>query len=143
MKNAVEWNRTFVDAKQITVQYNCFPQNETTVKLDEQAVHIILRNLINNAIKFSKPGQTITLSAHCENNNLLLAVKDEGVGMDSQQLNNLFSSKAHFSEYGTKGEKGAGIGLLLSKSFCDSLNGKLWAESAPGLGTTFKCEFPL
>ncbi len=143
LQNAVEWNNTFVKAKQINVQYNCLPQNETAVKLDEQAVHIILRNLINNAIKFSKPGQTITLSAHCENNTLLLAVKDDGVGMDSQQLSSLFNSKEHFSEYGTKGEKGAGIGLLLSKSFCDSLNGKLWAESSPGLGTTFKCEFPL
>jgi len=109
---------------------------------DENSVKIVLRNLITNAIKFSKPSDTITISAYQQDeNNVLLSVKDTGVGMTETQRNKLFKNKVD-SQTGTNNESGTGMGLLFCKDLVEKCNGKIWVESKPGQGTEFFFTLP-
>jgi len=112
------------------------------VTADPNSIRIVIRNLITNAIKFSKQDDTINVSAHHrEDNFILLSVKDTGVGMSEKQLNKLFRSKVD-SGTGTNNESGTGMGLLFCKDLIEKCNGKIWVESIPGNGTEFFFTLP-
>ncbi len=109
---------------------------------DVNMLRAILRNLTNNAIKFTRSGGVITLLARFENQELIVEVQDTGVGMNDQQLKNLFSIDKH-STVGTGGERGVGLGLQLVHEFVAKLNGRLWVKSQPDVGTTFSFSLPI
>jgi signal transduction histidine kinase len=67
--------------------------------------------------------------------NILISVKDSGIGMSKEVMENLFNSNKHTSTRGTENEKGTGLGLKLCKEFVDKYNGELSVESEPGNGT--------
>jgi signal transduction histidine kinase len=110
---------------------------------DREMLKTVLRNLVSNALKFSKPGTTIVLASRTEDEYALLTVKDFGMGMPADLLANLFLLGARTSRPGTKGERGSGLGLLICKEFAERNGAKLWAESQPGQGTTFTVQVPL
>ncbi|MBV8391138.1 MAG: tetratricopeptide repeat-containing sensor histidine kinase [Mucilaginibacter sp.] len=117
--------------------------NDIIVAADPNSIRIVLRNLITNAIKFSRENDTITISTnYLDDNNILISIKDTGIGMPPQQLNKLFKSKVD-SGHGTKNESGTGMGLLFCKDLIEKCNGKIWVESKPGLGTEFFFTLPL
>ena len=109
---------------------------------DADMLQLIVRNLINNALKFTNPGGEITISAHIAENECRIAIKDNGLGIPYEKQNEIFSLKAQ-STLGTKNEKGVGLGLLLCKEFTESQNGRITFESKPGAGTTFYVSFKL
>ncbi|HAL82434.1 MAG TPA: hypothetical protein DCO83_09495 [Mucilaginibacter sp.] len=114
----------------------------TVVLGDPNSVRIVIRNLITNAIKFSKQNDTISINARqLEDNNILFSIKDTGVGMSEMQLNKLFKSKVD-SGTGTNNESGTGMGLLFCKDLIEKCNGKIWAQSEPGQGTEFFFTLP-
>ncbi|WP_426668611.1 tetratricopeptide repeat-containing sensor histidine kinase [Mucilaginibacter sp. McL0603] len=114
-----------------------------TVAADPNSVRIVTRNLITNAIKFSRRDDTITITAHYQDDNyLLLSIKDTGVGMSEKQLNKLFKSKVD-SGTGTNNESGTGMGLLFCKDLIEKCNGKIWVESTLGQGTEFFFTLPV
>jgi signal transduction histidine kinase len=114
-----------------------------TVAADPNSVRIVTRNLITNAIKFSRKGDTIRISAHYQDDNyILISIKDTGVGMSEKQLNKLFKSKVD-SGTGTNNESGTGMGLLFCKDLIEKCNGKIWVESIPGSGTEFFFTLPI
>jgi len=114
-----------------------------TVAADPNSVRIVTRNLITNAIKFSRRDDTITITAHYQDDNyLLLSIKDTGVGMSEKQLNKLFKSKVD-SGTGTNNESGTGMGLLFCKDLIEKCNGKIWVESTQGQGTEFFFTLPV
>src|ERR1700742_4405924 len=80
------------------------------VVADENQLKVILRNLISNAIKFTDQKGQITLSTVIENNELIVSVQDSGKGMTTDEIDKLFCLNTHFSNCGTSGEKGTGIG---------------------------------
>ena len=96
---------------------------------------LVIRNLVNNAIKFTKKGGSIVVNAGTKDNDCLITVKDNGLGMDEALQNSLFKLTAS-STYGTDSERGIGIGLLLCKEFTDLLGGKIWFESEKDKGST-------
>jgi len=104
----------------------------------------IIRNLLSNAIKFSPRGEQVDISAtlHANEHRAVFAVKDMGKGISAAQQQKFLSSGMDIS-YGTKGEKGTGIGLLLSKEFVKANHGRIWLESSEGKGTIFFFSFPL
>jgi signal transduction histidine kinase len=113
-----------------------------TVLGDPNSIRIVIRNLITNAIKFSKQNDTISISACLQNDNyILLSIKDTGIGMPEKQLNKLFKSKVD-SGTGTNNESGTGMGLLFCKDLIEKCNGKIWVQSEPGLGTEFFFTLP-
>ena len=117
--------------------------DNVTVAADPNSVRIVTRNLITNAIKFSRKGDTIKISAHYQDDNyILLSIKDTGVGMSEKQLNKLFKSKVD-SGTGTNNESGTGMGLLFCKDLIEKCNGKIWVESVQGSGTEFFFTLPI
>ncbi|PYF77118.1 signal transduction histidine kinase [Pedobacter nutrimenti] len=103
----------------------------------------IIRNLLSNAIKFSYPGKDIEITAieQKENSEFIFSVKDYGKGISKHQQEQFISTELEVS-FGTKGEKGTGIGLTLSKEFVRANRGKMWLESKEETGATFYFSWP-
>jgi PAS domain S-box-containing protein len=110
---------------------------------DKKILKTIMRNLISNAIKYSKPGGTINVSAIEDDNRVQITISDKGVGMDGQTLENLFGITTNTPLPGTLNEKGSGFGLVLCKEFVEKLGGKIWVESEEGKGSDFIFTLPL
>lgn len=123
--------------KNITI-INKINQN-IIIKADKITLMSVLKNIITNAIKFSYENSTIELNVKEKENKVIIEIKDYGIGMNNETLNNLFFNKVT-SINGTKSEKGHGIGLLLCKKFIEQNNGNIWVESNFGVGTTFSIE---
>jgi signal transduction histidine kinase/ligand-binding sensor domain-containing protein len=116
----------------------------TIIQVDINMITTILRNLIINAIKFCEKGSKVILLAEPDNFGFMkFIVQDEGIGMSSEEIRNLFAVNKSKSTSGTSGEKGTGIGLLLCKDFVDYHKGKIWAQSEPNQGTTFYFTIPI
>jgi len=115
----------------------------TIVFADKNMLMTILRNLISNAIKFTLNGKQIHIFTNKNENDYLLTIKDEGIGIKSDDLPKLFQNTTNFTTYGTNGEKGSGLGLLLCKDFVEKKRGKIWVESEVGKGSDFKFTLPL
>ncbi|WP_430809831.1 MULTISPECIES: tetratricopeptide repeat protein [unclassified Carboxylicivirga] len=110
---------------------------------DENLYNTVLRNLISNAIKFSRIGSVIYVTAGIKNNMIEISVADSGVGIRQENLEKLFMADATFSTKGTLNEKGTGLGLVLCKEFVEINKGEIWAESELEKGSTFYFTLPL
>ncbi|RFZ94876.1 sensor histidine kinase [Mucilaginibacter conchicola] len=117
--------------------------NPVAVLADIDQLDFVVRNLISNAIKFSYPGGRIQISAEKQDHNGLIAVHDDGKGIPAEKQAELFSEGQLNSTYGTKGEKGTGLGLMLSWDFIRANHGRIWCDSREGAGTTFYISLPL
>ncbi|HZL10541.1 MAG TPA: ATP-binding protein [Prolixibacteraceae bacterium] len=109
---------------------------------DTNMLKTIFQNLMSNAIKYSYPGEIITINAELKNNQIEISVSDKGKGMSEETINKLFKIDKHVSEPGTSNEKGSGLGLILCKDFIDRHNGLIWVESNPGEGSKFIFRIP-
>ncbi len=108
---------------------------------DENMIYLILRNLISNALKFTKAGGIVTVKAEPCNGHICLAIQDTGIGISREDQKKMFSNE-FFSTAGTNREKGTGLGLMLSKDFVELHGGQLMVDSTPGEGSTFKFTIP-
>ena len=127
-------------AKKNTLQHNIEPGLQ--VVADEYMLRFILRNLLTNANKFTSNGN-IVISATRHANNVLIQVKDNGIGINDQIFKKLFDPANLVSSPGTENEKGTGMGLLLVKEFIEKLGGKLEVTSKPGKGSEFSFWLPI
>ena len=130
-----------LEEKQISV-VNIMEEKLETLA-DENMVTSIFRNLISNAIKYSKRNSKITLSSDVRNGFISISIKDEGIGMGEDVKESIFKPSRHSSTRGTEEEEGSGFGLLLCKEMIEWHNGSITFESELGKGTTFKLNFPL
>ncbi len=114
---------------------------------DGNMINTVIRNISTNSVKFTPSGGTITISSNIiERDNkkcTQISIADTGVGMSEETVNSLFKVGESRSTDGTAGEKGTGLGLIICKEFIDKHNGKIWAESKEGFGTTFYFSIPL
>ncbi|QEC64685.1 sensor histidine kinase [Mucilaginibacter ginsenosidivorans] len=108
---------------------------------DPDSVRIVVRNLITNAIKFSRDKDVIEVSAKRDGENILISIKDTGEGMTAEQSKKLFKSKVN-SKTGTHNESGTGMGLLFCKDLIEKSNGTIWVTSKPGKGSNFFFTLP-
>ena len=104
-------------------------------------LQLVIRNLINNAIKFSNLGGEISIRAYRKELEGVISVTDNGIGIALQKQKDVFSSRLK-SEYGTNKEKGTGLGLYLCKELIELQNGKIWFTSQPGVGSEFFISLP-
>ncbi len=111
------------------------------INADLHAIHTILRNLISNAIKFTKAGGSITLHAEPKNDLVTISIIDTGIGMTPEKVATLFQLDKK-SELGTKGEKGTGLGLNLVKELTEMNKGRIEVFSELGKGTQFNIILP-
>lgn len=110
---------------------------------DKEMISTILRNLISNAIKFSKPGGSVLISAELKDHETLVEITDSGVGISSELLVKLLQTGETFSMPGTMNESGTGLGLSLCKEFVSRHGGKISAVSEPGKGSRFTFTIPV
>jgi signal transduction histidine kinase len=129
------------DQKEILI--HLFMPDDLTVVADLQMVRTIFRNLISNSIKYTNTGGEIVISASVNNRLAEVSVKDNGVGMSSKVLQNLFNIDSFHSADGTRNEKGTGLGLILCKEFIELHGGKITIDSEPGKGCETIFTLPL
>jgi len=110
---------------------------------DKNMTDFIIRNVVSNAIKFTKEGGSITISTMRNKKNAFIIIKDSGVGISKDNLAKLFKDDISYSTFGTDNEKGIGLGLALCKDFMNLQNGDIEVESIVGVGTTINLLFPL
>ncbi|MFW7382006.1 MAG: sensor histidine kinase [Oligoflexus sp.] len=113
------------------------------LRANRLAMHLILGNLVENAIKYSPPDSVITIEVHHTDQELLISVHDHGLGLNKRDLSKIFQM-FHRSPRATKNAvPGTGLGLYIVRSMVRGLGGRVWAES-PGMnqGSTFYVTFP-
>jgi len=116
------------------------PGQQAYVNADEIAVTI--RNLIHNAIKFTRSGGLVRISARSEDNWLLIEVADNGVGISEAQLDKILNA-GYNSSFGTNGEKGCGLGLVLCREYVAANHGCMEVHSRLNEGTTVRIALPM
>ncbi len=102
---------------------------------DRNQIGIVLQNVVNNAIKYSRPGGRGTIGSLRRQDRVDVWVQDEGVGMTAGQVSALFLPEPRVTHPGTAGEKGSGLGLLVCHDFVERNGGHLSVSSEPGKGT--------
>ena len=112
---------------------------ELEVFADQNMFQTVLRNLASNAVKFTRQGGQVTISARPENDDLIsVAVKDTGIGMTRQMVDNLFRIDVNTGRPGTIGEQSTGLGLLICKEFVEKHGGMIEVESEVDKGSVFR-----
>jgi signal transduction histidine kinase len=130
----------YAKQKKIKTQ-NSIPEG-LTANADPDMLHAILRNLVSNAIRFTPAGGWLELSATESPDEVIVSVKDNGIGISEQNISLLFDVEKNFTMPGTANEKGTGLGLVLCKEFVEKHGGKIWVESEEGKGSAFSFALP-
>lgn len=139
LANTLSQATTYAKDKEITLTQRI---DDVNVFADENMLQIVIRNLIYNAIKFSKPGGQIDFKVYAENGTAIFVVHDEGMGISEADHKKIFSLDIK-PNVGTKKEKGAGLGLVLCKDYIRLQDGKIWFKSESDKGSTFFVSLPL
>ena len=137
---AIRAQQSIAIEKRIKIEENI---NKSIVILaDRDMLQLVIRNLVNNAVKFTDTGGQIGIEAKIEGKNCLITISDTGRGIPYEMQKDLFSLGVK-STFGTQNEKGVGLGLSLCKEFTELQNGTIRFESEPGKGTRFFLSFKL
>jgi PAS domain S-box-containing protein len=118
-------------------------EENTFVFADGKMLISIIQNIVSNAIKHTKKGGKITISAKSNDDKIIVQVKDTGVGMSKKLMEKLFTPQMKTLSETRKKNKGAGIGLLLVKGFLEKNGGEIWVESIEGVGSSFYFTLPI
>ncbi len=113
-----------------------------TVEADENMVDTIIRNLTNNALKFTSEGGRVTITADQAAAFVEVSVADTGIGMSAEDQAKLFKIDVHHSTAGTGKESGTGLGLIMCQEMVQQHGGQIWVESELGVGTTVNFTLP-
>lgn len=124
------------------IRLSCDAPQDLEIYADKDMLKAVLRNLISNAIKFTKPGGTIKVSAFRENEGITVSVADTGTGIRPEQKNSIFDISKILPTSGTGGEKGSGLGLILCREFVEIHGGRIWYTSEWGHGSDFRFNLP-
>jgi len=114
----------------------------TKVRADINMIRTVIRNLISNAIKYTRENGSITATEVSQNEFIEVAIADTGVGIKPENQEKLFRIDINYSTRGTADEGGTGLGLILCREFITKNGGKIWVESEFGKGSIFKFTLP-
>ena len=128
--------------KDINIDFK-YSNGDPIVIGDENIINLVMRNLLNNAIKYSRKRSTITVNISSQNGHLAVSVKDRGVGMSKKLIRGLFENEYHNTTHGTSNEKGTGLGLKLCKEYLEKQAGNIRLESDKGKGSVVTFTIPL
>jgi len=129
-------------ANQKSISINKQLPVKALLSVDKAMISTVLRNLLSNAIKFTNEGGEVLISGELTNNEFVVMVSDNGVGIEQADLENLFRIDTKHITEGTSKERGTGLGLILCKEFVGKHGGKIWVESEAGKGSKFKFSLP-
>jgi signal transduction histidine kinase/ligand-binding sensor domain-containing protein len=140
-------NNIFPEVKSIAKKKNIEIINRVdgeniSLLADKNMLSLVFRNLLTNAVKFSHPGDCVWIDGEITGKAVVFSIKDEGIGIAPEKVHALFGLEESMTQNGTAGEKGTGLGLILSKEFVEMHGGKIWVESSAGKGSTFYFTIP-
>lgn len=141
IRGELEVAEVVAELKQITISIDGY--TESKARIDQDMIKTVLRNLLNNAIKFSERGSEINVMINESDERVQISVKDSGRGIKESEQSKIFKTSIHISSYGTEKEEGSGLGLLLCKEFITRNNGNIWFESEEGKGSVFSFDIPI
>lgn len=110
---------------------------------DSIMIDIVIRNIVENAVKFLKASNSVIIDTVEKEQVIVVSIKDDGQGIPLEAQSKIFNKYTSYSSFGTAKEKGSGLGLLLCKELIEKNNGTIWFESVPDQGTTFYFTLPL
>lgn len=141
LHKTVRINQVFAEKQQIRLLVeDALPLGE--IPYDPPRIKQVLNNLISNALKFSTEGSQVVVRAECRDGQLQVDVIDRGPGIDRDDLPKLFQPFPEVTTTSTSQERRTGLGLAISKKIITAHNGKIWAESEAGKGSTFSFLLP-
>jgi signal transduction histidine kinase len=125
-------------ARKKKIEIDISISDDIEIFADSHMFDTVIRNLVSNAIKFTRSGGKVTVEAgYTESNQVLIKVTDSGIGITPDLIYKLFQISEKTSRKGTDGEASTGLGLLLVKEFIEKHSGRIWVESEVGKGSTF------
>ncbi len=110
---------------------------------DPDRIAQVLRNLLDNAVKYSPDGGLIVVRGEVREDEVVISVADQGVGLTPEHLNRLFEKYFRARSGPARHVAGTGLGLRIARAIVESHGGRIWAESQLGVGTTFYFTLPL
>jgi PAS domain S-box-containing protein len=128
-------------AKQRRMDVLCDIPKDTFLLADEQTITLVIRNLVNNAVKFNNDGEAIIITAREDADNVIIFIRDHGIGIKSEDIGKLFNLDTN-SKVGNSPQKGSGLGLILTKQFIEMNKGTIKVESEFGKFTNFYITLP-
>jgi signal transduction histidine kinase/CheY-like chemotaxis protein len=118
------------------------PETFPALNIDRTRIRQVLLNLLNNASRFTEQG-SITVSAEVGESEVVVSVRDTGIGIHPEELTRVFDEFHQVDMSLRRRREGSGLGLAISKRFVELHDGRIWAESAVGQGSTFRFSLPL
>jgi len=125
-----------IGLKEKNLKVEVFVSEKHYVEADRDQLYIVIRNLVSNAMKFTPEKGSIIISSKQDNGEMLISIRDTGIGIPDAILSKLLDTKSHVSTNGTKGEKGSGLGLKICQEIIQTNQGWMRIESTSGEGTT-------
>ncbi len=120
-----------------------FPGEPLIVSVDSQRIEQVLRNLLTNALKYSPQGGIILIRGRRDQEHLLIAVSDHGIGIAPDEWDKIFERFYRVDNETSRQVGGTGLGLAISRGIIEAHGGRIWVESQPGVGSTFYISLPL
>ena len=141
LRETVDFMNGFAKEKNIKLVLNV--DKLPIIEADPDRVSQVLRNLINNAIKFSEKNSNIEINAVLKQDYILFSVKDYGCGLNPENQIRIFEPFYQVEHSSCRKHGGTGLGLAICKGIVESQKGKIWVESKPGKGALFSFTVPL
>lgn len=126
--------------KNLRLVISCAPT--ISANAEPGGLETIVRNLLNNAIKFSRDGNVVDLEAMTSGDEIMIRIRDYGTGMSTETLRLIREGEGRVSSRGTAGETGTGLGLAFCRDLLDSYDGRFEVDSSPAMGTTVRIYLP-
>lgn len=135
-------NITKIKAHDKGIEINNNLENNIIAFADKSNIELVLRNVILNSIKYSKPQSRVNINSLQTDDYIQISIKDDGIGMSEYTINKLFKIGEQNTIEGTSGESGTGLSLIICKEYIEKNGGKMWAKSLGNKGSTFYITIP-
>jgi two-component system phosphate regulon sensor histidine kinase PhoR len=142
VRDCLERHRARAHSKNQDLQAEPPDGPEVVAWADEEAVHQILDNMVDNALKYTPPGGRIRVRWSAEAERVCLEVEDSGIGIPAQDLPRIFERFYRVDKARSREMGGTGLGLSIVKHLAQAMNGAVSAKSQPGAGSTFQVTLP-
>jgi two-component system, OmpR family, phosphate regulon sensor histidine kinase PhoR len=140
LTSAAERLTTFADRQGITIRVE--PDGVGPIRGDEERLGQLLVNLLHNAVKFSPQGGDVTLRAEHRDREVVISVRDQGIGIPRADLDRVFERFYKVDKARVRGMGGTGLGLSIARHIAEGHGGRIWVESDEGHGSTFSVAIP-
>jgi len=125
-----------VGLKDKKLKVEVYVSEEHYLDADRDQLYIVIRNLLNNAMKFTPQNGWIYISSKKQKGEVVISIRDTGIGIPESMIKKILETESHVTTDGTRGEKGSGLGLKICNEIIQTNNGWIRIESESGTGTT-------